>query len=96
MKRLQGSNSARISVRLQPRAKRTEIVGERNGALVVRVAAPAVEGRANQALCELIAKRAGVSRGSVQVERGRAARDKVVRVEGVTAPALRRVLTRGA
>lgn len=87
---------ARISVRLQPRAKRTEIVGERNGVVVVRVSAPAIEGRANRALCDLIAKRVGVSRRSVRIERGLSVRDKVVRVEHVTTAALRRALAAGA
>ena len=79
-------------MRLQPKATRNEIVEERDGALIVRVAAPPVEGRANDALCKLLAKRAGVARGRVSVVRGAGARDKVVRVEGVTLDALRRSL----
>ena len=54
----------------------------RDGRLLVRVAAPPVDGRANRALCKLIAKRAGVARGKVTVVRGERARDKVVRMEG--------------
>lgn len=81
-----------IAVRLQPRAKRTEIVGERDGALVVRVTAAPVEGKANEALCRLIAKRVRVARGSVAVVRGHRSRDKLVRVEGVAPAALRRAL----
>ena len=64
-----------IAVRLQPRARGDEIVGEREGRLLVRVTAPPVEGRANEALCRLIARRARVGRRSVSVvraERGRA------------------------
>src|SRR5271166_1032315 len=47
-----------IVVRLQPRARANEVVGERDGALLVRVTAAPVDGRANEALCRLIAKRA--------------------------------------
>ena len=77
-----------VRVRLQPRAARDAIAGERAGALVVRVTAPPVEGRANDALCRLLAKAAGVAPSRVAVVRGASARDKVVRVEGVGAPQL--------
>lgn len=86
------SDSADLRVRLQPKAKRNEIVEERDGVLVVRVAAPPVEGRANDALCKLLAKRAGVARGQVTVVQGASARDKLVRVEGVSEDGLRRSL----
>jgi uncharacterized protein len=83
---------ADLPVRLQPRAKREEVVGERNGAVVVRVTAPPVDGKANAALCALVAERAGVPKSAVSVVRGQAARDKVLRVDGVELPALRRAL----
>jgi uncharacterized protein len=83
-----------IAVRLQPRARAAEILGEREGALLVRVTAPPVEGRANDALCRLIAKRAGVGVRRVSVVRGASSREKVVRVEGIGAAELRRRLTR--
>jgi uncharacterized protein (TIGR00251 family) len=81
-----------VAVRLQPRARRNEVVGEREGRLVVRVAAPPLEGRANDALCKLIAKRAGVPRRQVAIVRGARSRDKLVRIEGITLVALRRAL----
>ena len=84
--------SAEIRVRLQPRAKRTELAGERDGALLVRVTAPPIDGRANDALCRLIAKSAGIAPSRVAVVRGATAREKVVRVEGVAEPDLRRAL----
>jgi uncharacterized protein (TIGR00251 family) len=83
-----------IAIRLQPRARRAEVVGERAGAIVVRVTAPPVDGKANAALCALVAKAAGVPASHVDVVRGQTARDKVVRVEGVTAEALRAALLR--
>jgi len=67
-------------------------VGERAGAIVIRVTAPPVDGKANAALCAFVAARAGVPRSRVAVVRGTASRDKVVRVEGVDAAALRAAL----
>jgi uncharacterized protein (TIGR00251 family) len=81
-----------LRVRLQPRAGRTEVVGEREGVVVIRVAAPPVDGRANEALCAFIAERAGVPKRSVSVVAGERSRDKVVRVDGVESFALRRAL----
>lgn len=81
-----------IVVRLQPRARANEIVGERDGALVVRVTAPPLEGRANEALCRLIARQAGVGVRSVSVVGGARAREKRVRVEGLAIAELRRAL----
>ena len=74
---------ARIAVRLQPRARRNEIAGTRGGLLLVRVTAPPLEGRANRALCGLIADRLDVAPSRVNVIRGEHARDKLLAVEGV-------------
>jgi uncharacterized protein len=68
------------------------VVGERAGAIVIRVTAPPVDGKANAALCAFVAERAGVPRSRVRVVRGATGRDKVVRVEGVDAAALRAAL----
>jgi uncharacterized protein YggU (UPF0235/DUF167 family) len=58
----------------------------------VTVAAAPVDGRANAALCKLIAKQAGVARGRVSVIRGERSREKVVRIDGVEPGELRRAL----
>jgi uncharacterized protein len=84
--------SAEVRVRLQPGASREEVVGFRGGALVVRVTAPPVDGKANEALRKLIAKRAGVAKSQVTIARGARSRDKLVRVEGVSESELRRAL----
>jgi uncharacterized protein len=67
-------------------------VGERAGAVVIRVTAPPVDGKANAALCELVARAAGVAPSAVRVLRGAGARDKVLRVDGVAEADLRRAL----
>jgi uncharacterized protein len=84
--------AAELRVRLQPRASREEIAGERGGRLLVRVTAPPLEGRANEALRKLIAKHAGIAKSRVSVVRGERSRDKVVRVEGIDEVALREAL----
>jgi uncharacterized protein len=75
--------SALLSVRLTPRAGRARIAPGPDGGLVAHVTAPPVDGAANDALCRLVAKAAGVPRSRVAVVRGERARQKVVRVDGV-------------
>jgi uncharacterized protein len=83
---------ATIAIRVQPRAARDEIAGERGGAVIVRLTAPPVEGQANEALCRLIAKRLRVGRSRVSVLRGQASRDKLVAVEDISLQDLRHAL----
>jgi uncharacterized protein (TIGR00251 family) len=74
---------ARIAVRVHARARGDEIASVRDGVLAVRVTAPALEGRANRAVCRLLAERLGVAPGRVTVFRGERSRDKVIEVTGV-------------
>lgn len=74
---------ATIPVRVIPRAKRTRVGGEREGRLLVRVAAPPVDGKANAAVIAAVAEALGVPKRSVEIVRGEAARDKVLRVTGI-------------
>lgn len=74
---------AKIEVRLQPRGGRNELVEMNGGVLRARVTAAPVDGKANRALCRLIAKRLGVAPSRVSVVRGEKSRQKLVRVEGI-------------
>jgi uncharacterized protein YggU (UPF0235/DUF167 family) len=74
---------AQITVRLRPRAGADELVELRDGVLIARVSAAPVDGRANRALCRLIAARVGVATSRVSIVRGERSREKVIRVEGV-------------
>jgi len=80
-------------VRVIPRARKTEFAGERDGSLVIRVAAPPVEGAANDALIEFLAQALGVTRRAVQIVGGEHARTKRVAVDGVTDAQVRAALT---
>jgi uncharacterized protein len=81
-----------VRVRLRPRGRKDELIGFRDGVLQARVLAPPVDGRANQALCKLIAKRVGVAPSKVAVVRGERSRDKRVRIEGIDSASLERLL----
>jgi uncharacterized protein (TIGR00251 family) len=71
----------RLRVRVQPGARRSEVVGLHGEELRAKVAAPAVDGRANDELVRLLAGWAGVARRHVRVVRGLRSRSKVVEIE---------------
>ncbi len=87
--------SPRIAVRVTPRARVNELAGRRDGVLLVRVTAAPEGGRANAALCRLIADRAGVGVRSVSIVRGANYRQKIVQVDGISAAELERALEAG-
>ena len=74
---------ATISVRVQTRARKDELATVRDGVLVVRLTAPPLGGRANEALCQLLADRLGIRASRVTILRGHRSRDKLVRVAEV-------------
>jgi len=78
-----------LRVRVSPRASRDEVAGERDGALVVRLTAPPVEGQANAALVRFLARRLGVAPSTVSVTRGAKGREKVLLVAGAHADDVR-------
>ena len=72
---------------MQPGAKRSEVAGLHGERLKIRIAAPALDGRANDALVAFLAGELGVARGRVAVARGERSRDKLVAVTGEADPA---------
>jgi uncharacterized protein (TIGR00251 family) len=82
-----------LRVRVQPRASRDALSGERDGALVVRLTAPPVEGAANEALARFLGKALGVAPSAVRVVSGATARNKLVSVAGVDAATARERLS---
>lgn len=78
--------AVRITVRVQPRASRSGIDGERGGAWRVRVQAPPVDGAANDAVCALLADALGVPKRGVRVVGGAAARTKIIEIDDIAAP----------
>ncbi len=88
-------SGVRFTVRVQPRASRSEVMGAHGTALKVRVAAAPVDGAANEALVEILARELGVPRNAVRIVSGEASRTKVMEVSGVDALAVHRLAANG-
>ena len=80
-----GRNTVTFAVRVQPRASKDEIAGVMEGALKIRLQAPAVDGRANEALCVFLADLLKRPKSAVRILSGERSRLKLVEIFGVTA-----------
>lgn len=78
----QQTHSIRLTLHIQPGAKKTEIAGEHGDALKIRLAAPPVDGKANQALLSYLAERFDVPQRQVVLKQGETSRRKVVEISG--------------
>jgi uncharacterized protein (TIGR00251 family) len=85
-RRVGADGSITLTIHAQPGAKRTEVAGVHGAALKIRLAAPAVEGRANDALIAFLAASFGVPRRNVTLVRGGTGRRKTLRI---ASPAIR-------
>ena len=81
-----------LLVRVQPRASRDEVAGTIEGALKIRLCAPAVENRANEALVEFLAGLLKTSKSAVRIRSGEQSRIKRVEIFGVTRQQVERLL----
>ena len=81
-----------LSLHIQPGAKRTECAGLHGEALKIRLHAPPVDGKANEALIAFLAKSLGVPKSHVELVSGHSSRAKRVRVAGVGAEVARQAL----
>ena len=79
-----------LRVHVVPNAKIDGVVGEHDGAMKIKLHAPAVEGKANAALIRFLAEQLELPRHSIVLERGRKSRDKVIRIAGLTEEDVRR------
>ena len=73
-----------VSVRVQPRASKDEIAGAMDGALKIRLRAPSLENRANEALIEFLADLLKTSKSAVRIQSGAQSRIKRVEIRGIT------------
>lgn len=87
------ADPVRLAIRVRPGASRTEVGGSYGGAIVVRVAARAVDGRATEAALIALAKAVGLRRRDVRLLNGAASRDKVVEIVGGPADLALRLAT---
>lgn len=82
-------NSCTLAIKAVPNAPRTEIVGCLGAALKIKLHAPALEGRANEALCAFLADELGLPRRAVTLAQGDKSRQKLVRIAGLILPEVR-------
>jgi uncharacterized protein (TIGR00251 family) len=83
-----------FKVRVQPSASRTEITGEHAGAIKLRIAAPPVRGKANEECRRFFARLIGVQGHAVEIVSGDSSRDKLIRINNVSAGHVREALRR--
>jgi uncharacterized protein (TIGR00251 family) len=81
-----------FAVRVQPRASKSGVAGEIDGAVKIRLAAPPVDGEANEEMIRFLAKLFGLPRANVELVSGATNRNKVVRVSGITSQEVERTL----
>ena len=86
------NGGVQFSVRAQPKASRAGVVGLHGESLKVAVTAPPADGRANRAIAEVLAEALGVRPSAVEIVAGLASRQKIVRIEGLSAEEARRRL----
>jgi uncharacterized protein len=75
-----------LTLHIQPGAKKTEVAGQHGEALKIRLAAPPVDGKANDCLIAYLAERLGIAKSRLELVSGASSRAKRVRVVGVGAP----------
>jgi uncharacterized protein (TIGR00251 family) len=88
----QPDRSLTFAVRVVPRASRSEVGGEHNGALRVRLSAPPVDGAANRELMRLLAKSFQVPQSAVEIVSGANSKNKIVRLHGADARRLEQLM----
>jgi uncharacterized protein (TIGR00251 family) len=85
----------RLMIRVQPKAKRNEVVGLYDQRLKIRVQAPPVDDKANSAVCSFIARELGLRKNQVSIESGQTTRQKNILIEAATEPDWDRLLREG-
>jgi len=85
MKLLEKDGAVRFEVHAKPRAKKSRVVGERGDAVEISLAAPPVDGAANEELLRFVGKVLGVPKRDIELVRGDASREKLVAVTGLSA-----------
>lgn len=80
---------SRLRVRVTPRGSREEVIGWRDDVLLVKLTAPPVEGAANRACIDFLAKVLGIKRSQINLVSGEKSRDKTFEIEGLDESELR-------
>ena len=80
-----------LTLHIQPGAKKTEVAGQHGEALKIRLAAPPVDGKANEALLRFVAETLGLPKSAVSLKSGQTSRRKVLEISGATSEAVARL-----
>ena len=73
-----------IKIKLIPRSSRNEIIGKENNAIKMKLTAPPVEGKANKALVQFLAKKLGVPKRDIEIVSGEHSREKSLKINGLS------------
>ena len=84
--------SATLTIRIQPRAAKNEIIMTDNGGIKIRLTAPPVDGAANESLVKFLSDILSIAKSGVEIVSGHTSREKVVRINGMTEAEVRRLL----
>lgn len=85
MKLVEKDGAVRLEVHAKPRAKRSKVVGERGDAVEIAIAAPPVDGAANEELVRFVAKILGIRQRDIELVRGDSSREKLLAITGLAA-----------
>ena len=89
--RVAGDGRITLTLHIQPGARKTELAGLHGDAMKIRLAAPPVDGKANEALISFLAEILGLTRSAVSLKSGHSSRRKVLEVSGATPEAVERL-----
>ena len=88
----ENDTSITFTVRVIPRSSRTEIVGEHDGALKIKLKSPPVDGAANEELIRFLSKLLSVPRSNIEIVNGETSRSKRMRVSGIKSVQINAIL----
>jgi hypothetical protein len=86
------ADAVTLSLRIQPRASKNEIITMENGGLKIRLTAPPIDNAANEALIRFLSVTLAVSKSRIEIMSGHTSRDKIVRIHGITEADAKRML----
>ncbi len=87
---------ATVSIRIQPRASKNEIVQMGGGGIKIRLTSPPVDGAANEALVKFLSAELGVAKSQIEIVSGHTSKNKIVRIEGVSQGAAEQLLNKNS
>ncbi len=88
----QTDQGVEISLYIQPGASKTELTGEHNGLLKIKIKAPPVDGKANAEVIEFLSHQLGIPKRQIELLKGDKSRDKKIRVTGISLQQIRKLL----